>query len=166
MASEQNQADTYLTTRVLTASPEELRLMLLDGAIKFCRQGREGLANKNYETCYNGYSRCRAILVELTTSIKPQPDLKLYERLTSLYTYMITRLMQSSHEKDVAKADEVIKLLEYERETWTLAMEQLATTKRGQAAPSHPANANQPHAPSANRALVGARVGAPISFKG
>ncbi|MEO1059304.1 MAG: flagellar export chaperone FliS, partial [Actinomycetota bacterium] len=29
----------YLKTKVMTASPEELRLMLYDGALKFCRQG-------------------------------------------------------------------------------------------------------------------------------
>ena len=33
----------YLRTRVLTASPEELRLMLLDGALKYAMQAREGL---------------------------------------------------------------------------------------------------------------------------
>lgn len=136
MPSEQTQADAYLATKVLTASPQELRLMLLDGAIKFCIQGRDGLANKNYEACFNGFNRCRAIIVELLSGMKPEPNPDLYEKLSSLYLYMISRLMQASHEKNVEKADEVIKLLTYERETWVIAMEKAAGERRGTAQPA------------------------------
>ena len=138
MASEQTQADAYLTTKVLTASPADLRLMLLDGAVKFCRQGREGLNIKNFEVCFNGFSRTRAILVELVSSIRPEPNPELHERLCSLYMYMISRLLQASHEKNLEKADEVIKLLEYERETWVMTMKKAAGELR--AAGAHAAS--------------------------
>ena len=39
----------YLKTKVMTAGPAELRLMLFDGALKFAEQGRKGLADKDYE---------------------------------------------------------------------------------------------------------------------
>ena len=72
MTVETNPANAYLRTKVLTASPEELRLLLLDGAIKFARQGREGLAARNYEASFNGISQCRNIVLELLTTIKPE----------------------------------------------------------------------------------------------
>ena len=42
-----NESNAYLRTKVMTASPAELRLMLLDGAIKFANQAREGLQAKD-----------------------------------------------------------------------------------------------------------------------
>ena len=33
----------YLQTKILTASPDQLRLMLYDGAIKFCHQARKAI---------------------------------------------------------------------------------------------------------------------------
>ncbi len=132
MKPDQTKADAYLTTKVLTASPEELRLMLIDGAIKFSQQGRDALERKDFEGCYNGYTRARAILVELTNTMRPDPDRKLYERLTSLYMFLFRRLLESSHEKDIAKADEVLTLLKFERETWVMLMEKLASERRGQ----------------------------------
>lgn len=126
MPTEHPSAAAYLQTKVMSASPEELRLMLLDGAIKFCRQGRDGLAARNYEACHNGFSRCRAILVELISSMRTEIDPALCERLTGLYVFMINQLIEASHTRDATKADKVVELLEYDRETWIQLMERLA----------------------------------------
>ena len=67
-------ANVYLRTKVLTASPEQLRLMLLEGAVKYARQGRDGMATKNHEQAFVGLSRSRDIVVELMTSIRPDTD--------------------------------------------------------------------------------------------
>jgi flagellar secretion chaperone FliS len=134
MTVETNPANAYLRTKVLTASPEELRLLLLDGAIKFARQGREGLAARNYEASYNGISQARDIVMELLTSIRPEHDPELCERVKSVYAFMYTELVSASMEKSVTKIDAVIKLLEFERETWALLMDKLAAD-RGAGAP-------------------------------
>ncbi|MBL0870236.1 MAG: flagellar export chaperone FliS [Phycisphaerales bacterium] len=158
MPADTNQADAYLATKVLTASPAELRLMLLDGAIKFCTQGRDALEKKNFEGCYNGFSRTRNILVELVGTMKPEPNPDLYNKLSALYMFMISRLLQASHEKNVVKANEVIDLLHFERETWVMAMQKAAQELKGTnvndpltAALTAPAqsNTNRPNAPRA-----------------
>jgi flagellar protein FliS len=146
MPAEPQNLNPYLRTKVLTASPEELRLMLLDGAVKFARQGREGLAARNYEATFNGFSRCRNILVELMSSMRPDVDPLLAKRITSLYTFLYTELLQASIDKDVAKADRVIELIEYERETWSLVMKKL-TDERTAGSPVEPAAS--PAAPAA-----------------
>jgi flagellar protein FliS len=135
-----NPANAYLRTRVLTASPEELRLLLLEGAIKFARQGREGLAAKDYEASYNGISQSRNIVLELLTTVKPEHDPQLADRVKALYTYMYVTMVEASMEKSVEKLDSVISLLEYERETWVMLMDQLAK-ERGGAGPESPAQA-------------------------
>ncbi len=119
-------ANAYLRTKVLTANPEELRLMLLDGAIKFAKQGTQGLQEKDYEASYNGLSQCRNILLELINTIKPEFDPELAERVRSLYTFMFQELVEASFSRNAKKANQVIELLEYERETWVLLMENIA----------------------------------------
>jgi flagellar protein FliS len=116
----------YLRQRVMSASPEELRLMLLEGAIKYATQGREGLARKDYEASFNGLSSCRDIVLELLTTIRVDPNPELASQLKGLYTFFYTSLVEAGHEKDLAKLDKVIELLQYERETWILLMQKLA----------------------------------------
>ena len=117
---------TYLKTKIMTATPAELRLMLIEGAIRFSEQARNGLAEHNYEACYLGVTRAQDILLELINSLRPEHDRELCQRLSSLYTFMYTQLIRASTEKKLDLFDEVVGLLEFERETWTMLLEQLA----------------------------------------
>ncbi len=119
----------YLKTKIMTAGPAELRLMLFDGALKFAEQGRQGLSRKDYEAAYHGISRCQEILAELMNSLDPKHAPELCEKLSGLYAFMMTRLMAASTERDPAIVQEVIKLLEFERETWLMLLEKLAGEK-------------------------------------
>jgi flagellar secretion chaperone FliS len=128
----------YFRTKVLTATPEELRLMLLDGALHFVAIGREGLGTKNYEKVFEGFSQSKAIVMELINSLRPEHAPDLCKRMASLYTYIYRLLMEASFEKSDDKAAEAQKLLEYERETWAMLLERLASERTG-AAPGAPA---------------------------
>ena len=122
-----DQANHYLKTKVLSASPAELRLMLIDGAIRFATQAKEGLEREDFETSYSGFQQCRAIVTELITSVKPTPDPELYDRVVAIYTFIFQELIESSMEKDPARVSKVIDLLQYERETWVMLMEKVAS---------------------------------------
>jgi len=156
----------YLKTKVMTAGPAELRLMLFDGALKFSEQGRRGLVEKDYEAAFTGISRCQHILAELVSSLDPKHAPDLCERLTGLYTFMITRLMTASHERDPAIVEEVIKLIQYERETWLMLIDKLADevaaagnmSQMRQLGPAQPADDDTPAAPGAE--------GSRISYQG
>lgn len=113
-------ANTYFKTKVMTASPAELRQMLLDGAIRFAETAREGIEKRDHEATYTGISRCQAILMELINGLRPEHDAELCKRLGALYTYMYTRLMKASNDKNAAIIVEVLDLLRYERETWDM----------------------------------------------
>ena len=125
-----SKANAYLRTRVMTASQEELRLLLLEGAVRFLRQGIEGLEARDYERSYNGISQCRAIVTELLTSVRPDLAPDLVEQIRSLYSFFYTELVDASFQRDAARLRKVLDLLEFERETWTLAMEK-ARRERG-----------------------------------
>jgi flagellar secretion chaperone FliS len=126
MTTTPSNVNAYLRTKVMTASPEELRLMLLDGAIKFARQAAEGLASRHPEQTFTGFERCRAIVLELINSVRPDVDPDLCQRVSSLYTFIFGELVNANLEKDSAKLAKVIELLEFERQTWALLMDRLA----------------------------------------
>ncbi|MCC6426323.1 MAG: flagellar export chaperone FliS [Phycisphaerales bacterium] len=115
-------ANAYLRTKVMTASPQELRLMLLEAAIKFARQGREGLATRNYEQMFNGLSQSRNIITELIVTVRPEPDPNLAEKVRSLYAFIYSQLVETSVSKSLTHCDDAIRLLEFERETWMMLM--------------------------------------------
>lgn len=119
----------YFRTKVLTATPEELRLLLLEGALHFVAIGREGLASKDFERVYEGFSQSKAILMELMNALRPELAPELCSRLSGLYTYIYKLLMEASFERSDDKAAEAQKLLEYERETWVLLMQKLAAER-------------------------------------
>ena len=122
----QNPVNPYLKTKIMTASPEELRLMLYDGALKFCRQARAALEKKDFEQSYNNLMRAQKIVLELSTSLNHDADPQLCQRLSALYTYVYRLLVDSNMKREVGIVDEAIKLIEYERETWQMLMKKLA----------------------------------------
>ena len=143
-------SQAYLRTKVLTASPAELRLLLIDGALRFAETARRGYEEKNFEASYEGTSKCQAILTELMCSLRPEQAPDLCGKLSALYTYLYKRLLEASMEKSPAIVEEVIGLLKYERETWVLLMDDLAksgtpgvtfgpSTQASQQAPPEPA---------------------------
>lgn len=116
----------YLKTKVMTAGPAELRLMLFDGAIKFAEQGKAGLVAKDFEAAYTGISRCQKIIIELINALRPEENPELCDRLSALYMFMYSRLVAASSERNTEHVDEVLNLLHYERQTWQMLLEKMA----------------------------------------
>jgi flagellar secretion chaperone FliS len=115
----------YLKTKIMTASPEELRLMLYEGAIKFCRQARECINQQQVEPGYNNLMRAQKIVLELSTSLNHKHAPELCDKLSALYTFIYRRLVDANVNRDAAAVTEVIDLLEYEKETWQLLMQRV-----------------------------------------
>ena len=113
----------YLRHKVMTATQEELRLMLLEGGLHFIDQGLQGLDKGDYEAVYEGFSQAKAIVMELMNGLRHEIAPELCGRLQSLYTYMYKLLIDASFERSREKAIECRELLDYERETWGLLME-------------------------------------------
>jgi flagellar secretion chaperone FliS len=121
----------YLRTKVLTASPAELRLLLLDGAIRFAEQTKGGYETRDLERALDGTTKCQAILTELMCSLRPEHNPDLCDKLSALYTYMYKRLVEASLSKDAEIVAEVIGLLQYDRETWSMLMKELVANGGG-----------------------------------
>jgi flagellar secretion chaperone FliS len=161
MTQDTANVNAYLRTKVLTSTPEELRLLLLDGALKFARQGRAAMEAKDIQGTYSGFSQCRNIVMELINSVRPEIDPELAKKVTGLYTFIYSRILSASLEKNFGAADEAIKLLEYERETWVMLMDKLAT-ERAAAMTVRTAAGGRPMAPIA----IPAADRVPLSIEG
>ncbi len=129
--SEENH-NAYLKTQVLTANPAELRLMLLEGSVRFATRGRDALEAKDHEGVYEGFSRARDIVMELVGSLKEDQAPELCAKMKSLYLFIYQRLIEASSLRDVTIANEVIELLTYECETWKMAMAKGSTSEARQ----------------------------------
>lgn len=123
----------YLRTKIMTASPEELRLMLYEGAIKFSRNAREALPRKDFESSHNALIRAQKIVLELSTSLNHSVAPELCDKLNALYTYIYRLLIDANLKREVGPLDEAIELLEYEKQTWQLLMKQVTESKSGTA---------------------------------
>ena len=120
-----NASDEYLRNAVLTASPEQLLLMLYDGGIRFARQGIEGLEQKDWEKSFNGFSRAQKIVLELISSLNHDVDKDLCQKMAGLYNFIYRSLVQASTQRDLKAAQEALNILNYQRETWLLLIEKV-----------------------------------------
>ena len=146
----------------MTASPAELRQLLLDGALRFAEQAREGLETKNFEQAYEGSRQCRAILAELTSGLRPDIDRELCDRLSGLYTFLYTSLVDAMSDRDPEGLRKVVELLAYERETWSLMLQKLADENAEAAQidadPQHRTATATPASAPIDGGLIGGRV--------
>lgn len=141
--------NAYLRAKVHSASPEELRLMLLDGALRFTRMAREGIVSNNHEMRFNGFSNARPIVLELAHGIGPETDPELRRKIVGVFMFIYRRLIDANVDRSVEIVDEALRLLEYERETWALYLEKLGVRRPdpGPAAPLARAAAGDAPAP-------------------
>lgn len=124
----------YLRTKVLTATPEQLQLMLYDGAIRFAEQAKGALLNKNYEESYRLITRVQRILTELSCSLKHEVSPELCGKLAALYNFVYRKLIEANIDHTLASLEEALGILHYQRETWVMLLEQLGKQKAGTAA--------------------------------
>ena len=127
-------AANYLRTKVMTATPEQLQLMLYDGAIRFGEQARAALEKKDFEESYRLIGRVQKIVTELTCTMKHDVYPELCGKLSSLYNYAYRKLVEASVEHRIESLDEALNVLRYQRETWSMLMQQLGRQKAAAAA--------------------------------
>jgi len=132
----QQAAQNYLKTKVFTATPEQLQLMLFDGALRFGEQAKLALEQKNFEHSYNMISRVQKIIAEMQSCLKPSIAPDLCGKLSALYSYVYRKLVEASIDHTISALDEALNLLRYQRETWVMLLDQLGKTKAAAAASS------------------------------
>ena len=110
-------SDAYLETQVLTATPQRLRLMLIEGAIRRAHTAQIALAEGNASQAFGDLGRCRDIVAELMSSIDPNQS-PLNRQILSVYTYLYSTLVDIAVSPDSSRLADILRVLEEERQTW------------------------------------------------
>lgn len=113
----------YQQNQIFSASPEQILLMLYDGAIRFTRQAIYGLEEENITLFHHGIKKSMAIITEFSNSLDHAVGGEIAENLDALYNFMIRELTLANLHKDIDKLRVVDRLLVDLRATWGEAVE-------------------------------------------
>lgn len=110
----------YNNSKVLTASPAELTLMLYEGAIKFCNIAIMAIEKKDIEKSHINIVKVENVINYLQSTLDMKyPVAEDYDRI---YTYLQQRLAQANIKKDPEILREVCGHLRTVRDTWKEVM--------------------------------------------
>ena len=113
----------YHQNQVATASPEQILIMLYDGALRFLGQAASGIENGDRELRTRYINKTIAIISELSATLNHEIGGQVSANLADLYDYMIRELMSANAQNDLQPLRGVEKLLGELRETWMQAIE-------------------------------------------
>lgn len=110
----------YANSKITTASPADLILMLYEGAIKFCNIAIAAVEEKDIVKAHTNIMKVERIIEELQGSL----DYKYAtaKDFNEVYTYLMYRLQQANIKKDKEMLEEVLKHLRTMRDTWKEVM--------------------------------------------
>ncbi len=114
---------TYQKTRVQTAKPASLILLLYQGGIDNLSAAIRASEEGDTEGMNRGLNKAQEIILELMVSLDSSRDEEFSLNLMRLYEYMHHRLVQANVEKDVSGAREIKAMLEELLLTWREAIE-------------------------------------------
>ncbi len=115
-----NPAAAYRNQQIMLASPEQLTLMLYDGAIRFLRASITAIDAKDMEKAHDMNRRTQEIIREFRETLNM--DIEMSKNWDRLYEFMEYRLLEGNVKKDKAVLEEVLGLLREMRDTWAEAM--------------------------------------------
>ena len=120
MAPNKNVAVAYQGTKINTASPAELTLMLYEGAIKFCNKAAYAMEEKSIQRTNENMIKAQKIIMELRATLDfKYPVAKDFELV---YDYIYRRLVEANIKKDKDILEDALKYIREMRDTWKEVM--------------------------------------------
>ena len=110
----------YNNSKILTASPAELTLMLYEGAIKFCNIAIMAVEQKDIQKAHTNIVKVQKIIENFRITL----DMKypVAEDFDRVYIYLERRLVEANTTKDKEILEEVCMHLRSMRDTWKEVM--------------------------------------------
>lgn len=110
--------DEFLQTRVNSASPYRLHLMVVDKAIQQTRNVIEGLNTQDFSLSHESASRARDCVVDLISSLRVDPAPDLIAMVKDYFLHIQKNLVFADLLQDKDAAQKALDLLEGYRATW------------------------------------------------
>lgn len=128
----QQQHQAYKNNAVNTASPGELTLMLYNGCLKFIKQAKKNIEEKNIELKNTNIQKAQKIISEFMLTLDPKAEIT--KEMMPMYDYINHRLMEANIQNDVSSLDEAYGLVEEFRDTWKEVVKQTRQQQYAQGA--------------------------------
>ncbi len=111
-----NAAAAYGSSKILTASPAELTLMLYEGAIKFANLAIMAMEKNDIEKTNLNIIKTERIITELRGTL----DFKypVASEFDKIYDYIYRRLIDANIKKDKAILEEALDYIREMRDVW------------------------------------------------
>lgn len=110
----------YQNSKVLTASPAELTLMLYEGAIKFGNIALMGMEENNYEKTSNNIIKVQNIISEFLTTLNYKYEVA--KDFEIVYKYIMDKLVEANIKKEKEPLEEALGHLRDMRNNWVEIM--------------------------------------------
>ncbi len=110
----------YNNSKILTASPAELTLMLYDGAIKFCNIAIVAIGKQDIPKAHTNIMKAQKIVEHFRLTL--DMSYPVAEDFDRVYQYLEQRLIQANMQKDTGILEEVCEHLRSMRDTWKEVM--------------------------------------------
>lgn len=115
-------ADVYKKQQIMTASPEQLTLLLYNGALRFLSESITAMEQGDIEKSHNANMRVQAIVREFVLTLDMSYEIS--QNWAKLYEYTEYCLIQGNIKKDVELLKQAQYVLQEMREGWVGAMQQ------------------------------------------
>ena len=117
----------YNNSKVLTASPAELTLMLYDGAIKFCNIAELSVEKNDIPRAHENIRMVQNIIGYLHSTLDMKYEVS--KDFDNIYSYLERRLVEANVKKDKEILEEINTHLHSIRDNWKEVMK--AGAKKG-----------------------------------
>ena len=118
----------YLQAEVQTATPQKLRLMLIEAAIKNIHRTKKAWEDEKYEAGFESLSLAQDIVAELLSSLDKESNPELAGKIASIYVFIFRCLSEGGMAHDQTKMDDALRVLNSERETWKQVCEKFGSS--------------------------------------
>ena len=96
----------YNNSKIMTASPAELSLMLYEGAIKFCNIAIIAIEQKDIEKAHINITKANNIIMEFQITLDHK--YLVAQEFQNVYDYIYDRLVEANIKKDKEIMEEVL----------------------------------------------------------
>ena len=116
----QQMANAYKNQQVMTSSPEQLTLLLYNGALRFLTESILAMEQGDVQKSHNANLRVQDIVREFVRTLDMNYELS--KTWAKLYEYTEHCLIQGNIKKDVTLLQQAKEVLQELRDTWAEAM--------------------------------------------
>jgi flagellar protein FliS len=116
----------YLETKILTATPHQLHLMVIDGAIRHATGAETALQSRDFARAEAQLGRSNQFVAELIAGLDSARQPHVVDRLKSVFVFAQRMLAEAERRHDSKHVADALAVLRLHRQTWLALGEKLA----------------------------------------